>query len=109
MTRPAILTAAIVGAETTRDQNPHLPLTAEEIGVEAARCRDHAARGDYSPARPGGGRGRPSQSRDLFAQAIEAICRRTDVIIQTPPRAARSGWAPTSAHSLSRFSRRWRP
>src|SRR5262245_13047985 len=33
--RPVILTAAIVGAETTRQQTPHLPLTAEEIGEEA--------------------------------------------------------------------------
>jgi len=31
--QPCIITAAIVGAETTRAQNPHLPLTADELGA----------------------------------------------------------------------------
>ncbi|MCU1282027.1 MAG: 3-keto-5-aminohexanoate cleavage enzyme, partial [bacterium] len=35
---PCIVTAAIVGAETTRAQNPHLPLTADELAAEAERC-----------------------------------------------------------------------
>ena len=38
-----ILTAAIVGAEVTREQTPHLPITAEEIAAEAKRCRDAGA------------------------------------------------------------------
>ena len=29
-TEPAIITAAICGAETTREQTPYLPITAEE-------------------------------------------------------------------------------
>jgi 3-keto-5-aminohexanoate cleavage enzyme len=77
----AILTAAIVGAETTRAQTPHLPITAEEIGVEAAKCRDHGAAVIHLHVREADGR--PSQSRELFARAIEEIRRRTDVIIQT--------------------------
>ena len=78
---PAILTAAIVGAETTREQNPALPLTAEEIGVEAARCRDHGAAIIHLHVREPDGR--PSQSGELFARAFEEIRKRTDVIIQT--------------------------
>lgn len=78
---PAILTAAIVGAETTRAQNPALPLTAEEIGVEAARCRDHGAAIIHLHVREPDGR--PSQSGELFARAFEEIRKRTDVIIQT--------------------------
>ena len=35
---PCIVTAAIVGAETTREQNPHLPITPAELAEEAARC-----------------------------------------------------------------------
>ncbi|MBF5066897.1 3-keto-5-aminohexanoate cleavage protein, partial [Salmonella enterica subsp. enterica serovar Istanbul] len=35
-----ILTAAIVGAEVTREQTPHLPITPQEIADEAARCRE---------------------------------------------------------------------
>src|SRR3954470_1332686 len=77
----AILTAAIVGAETTRAQNPALPLTPEEIGVEAAKCREHGAAIVHIHVREPDGR--PSQSRALFAQAFEEIRRRTDIIIQT--------------------------
>src|SRR4051812_10548740 len=38
-----ILTAAIVGAEVTRRQTPHVPITPLEIADEAARCRDAGA------------------------------------------------------------------
>ena len=38
--RPAIITAAICGAETTRQMTPHLPITADELAQEAVRCRD---------------------------------------------------------------------
>ncbi|HSP81432.1 MAG TPA: 3-keto-5-aminohexanoate cleavage protein, partial [Myxococcaceae bacterium] len=34
-----VLTAAMVGAETTREQTPHLPILPEEIAEDAARCR----------------------------------------------------------------------
>ena len=78
---PAILTAAIVGAETTREQNPNLPLTAEEIGVEAARCRENGAAIIHLHVREPDGK--PSQSRELFARAFEEIRKRSDVIIQT--------------------------
>lgn len=77
----SILTAAIVGAETTRAQNPNLPLTAEDIGVEAAKCRDNGAAVIHLHVREADGR--PSQSRELFARAFEEIRRRSDVIIQT--------------------------
>jgi 3-keto-5-aminohexanoate cleavage enzyme len=77
----AILTAAIVGAETTREQNPNLPITAEEIGVEAAKCREEGAAVIHLHVREADGR--PSQSGELFARAMEEIRRRTDVIIQT--------------------------
>jgi 3-keto-5-aminohexanoate cleavage enzyme len=77
----AILTAAIVGAEITRAQTPHLPLTAQEIADEAARCRDAGASVIHLHVRNPDGT--PSQSSDLFARAIEAIREKTDVIVQT--------------------------
>jgi 3-keto-5-aminohexanoate cleavage enzyme len=77
----AILTAAIVGAETTREQNPNLPITAEEIGVEAAKCRENGAAIIHLHVREPDGRA--SQSRELFARAIEEIRKRSDVVIQT--------------------------
>lgn len=81
MSQPAVLTAAIVGAETTRAQNPNLPLTAEEIGIEAAKCRDNGAAIIHLHVREADGR--PTQSRELFAKAIAEIRKRTDVIVQT--------------------------
>jgi 3-keto-5-aminohexanoate cleavage enzyme len=76
-----ILTAAIVGAETTRQQTPWLPLTAAELADEAARCRDAGASVVHLHVRNADGT--PSQSRQLFAEAIARIREKTDVIVQT--------------------------
>jgi 3-keto-5-aminohexanoate cleavage enzyme len=81
MSTPAIITAAICGAETTREQTPYLPITAEELGEEAAKCRAagasvihlHVRRADGSPA----------QDKALFQKALDEIRKRTDVIVQT--------------------------
>ncbi len=78
---PVILTAAIVGAETTRAQTPHLPLTAEEIGEEARRCREAGIAVIHLHAREPDGT--PTQSKQRFGEFIAAIRARTDVIIQT--------------------------
>ncbi len=77
---PCILTAAIVGAETTRQQNPHLPITPNEIGEEAARCVQAGASVIHLHVRDEAGN--PSQERERFGAAIAAIRSRTDVIIQ---------------------------
>lgn len=76
-----ILTAAIVGAETTREQTPFLPITSQEIADEAARCRDAGASVIHLHVRNPDGS--PSQSRELFAEAIGRIREKTDVIVQT--------------------------
>lgn len=78
---PVILTAAIVGAETTRAQNPSLPLTADEIGEEARRCREAGAAVIHLHAREPDGT--PTQSGARFKEFIDAIRARADVIIQT--------------------------
>ena len=77
---PCIITAAIVGAETTRAQNPHLPITAEEIGQEAARCAQAGASVIHLHVRDDAGN--PSQDRERFRAAIAAIRARADVVIQ---------------------------
>jgi 3-keto-5-aminohexanoate cleavage enzyme len=76
-----VLTAAIVGAEVTRAHTPYLPITADEIADEAARCRDAGAAVVHLHVRNRDGS--PSQDSELFAQAIAAIRRKTDVIVQT--------------------------
>jgi 3-keto-5-aminohexanoate cleavage enzyme len=78
---PCIITAAIVGAETTRAQNPHLPLTAEELAVEADKCVAAGASVIHLHVRDDAGRA--SQDAARFRAAIRAIRARTDVIIQT--------------------------
>ncbi len=75
-----ILTAAIVGAEITREQTPHLPITAQEIADEAARCREAGAAVIHLHVRNDDGS--PTQSRDRFAEAIEKIRSKTDCIVQ---------------------------
>jgi 3-keto-5-aminohexanoate cleavage enzyme len=79
--KPAIITAAIVGAETTRAQNPHLPITPEELGREAERCVAAGAAVIHLHARDEAGRA--SQETARFFAAIQEIRKRCDVIIQT--------------------------
>jgi 3-keto-5-aminohexanoate cleavage enzyme len=76
-----IITVAGVGAETTRETQPTLPLTAVEIGVDAARCAEAGAAIYHLHVRDEAGE--PTQSAGAFAAAIEEIRRRTDIIIQT--------------------------
>lgn len=75
-----ILTAAIVGAEITREQTPHLPITPQEIADEAARCREAGAAVIHLHVRNDDGS--PTQSRDRFAATIAKIRAKTDCIIQ---------------------------
>ncbi|QSQ25290.1 3-keto-5-aminohexanoate cleavage protein [Pyxidicoccus parkwayensis] len=81
MSTPMVITAAMVGAETTREQNPNLPITAEEIAEDAARCREAGAAMVHLHVRTADGK--PSQDAELFRAAIRAIRKRTDVLIQT--------------------------
>jgi 3-keto-5-aminohexanoate cleavage enzyme len=78
---PAILTAAICGAETTREMTPHLPVSADELAEEAVRCREAGASVIHLHVRRPDGT--PTQDRALFQQALDAIRGRCDVIVQT--------------------------
>src|SRR5438445_1026098 len=79
--RPAILTAAICGAETTREQTPYLPITADELAAEAVRCAAAGAAVIHLHVRKDDGT--PTQDRGLFDKAIRAIRARCDVLVQT--------------------------
>ena len=79
--RPAILTAAICGAETTREQTPYLPITADELAAEAGRCAQAGAAVIHLHVRSDDGT--PTQDRALFEKVIRAIRARCDVIVQT--------------------------
>src|SRR5215471_4738244 len=81
MSAPIVITAAMVGAETTREQTPYLPITPEEIAEDAQRCREAGAAMVHLHVRNPDGT--PSQAPELFAAAIREIRRRCDVLIQT--------------------------
>jgi 3-keto-5-aminohexanoate cleavage enzyme len=77
---PMVITAAMVGAETTRAQTPHLPITADEIAADAAKCREAGAAMVHIHVRTADGK--PSQDTELFRAAIRAIRKQCDVLIQ---------------------------
>ena len=76
----SILTAAIVGAELTRAQTPHLPITPQEIADEAARCREAGAAVIHLHVRNDDGT--HTQSAERFGEAIARIREKTDCIVQ---------------------------
>ncbi len=76
-----IVTAAICGAEVTKAQNPAVPYTVEEIGIEAEKAYKAGAAIIHLHVREDDGT--PTQSRDRFAACIAEIKRRCpDVIVQ---------------------------
>lgn len=76
-----IITAAICGAEVTKEHNPHIPYTIKEIQAEAKRAYDAGASIIHLHVRTDDGQ--PTQEAHRFAQAMEAIYESCpDVIIQ---------------------------
>ena len=69
--QPLIITAAITGAETTREMNPNLPVTPEEQAKAAADCVDAGASIIHLHVRDDAGN--PTQSLDRFRASIELI------------------------------------
>lgn len=70
---PLIITAAITGAETTKEMNPNLPVTPEEQAQAAAECVKAGAAVIHLHVRDN--RGAPSQTLSDFKASIEAIRR----------------------------------
>ncbi|MDZ4182020.1 MAG: 3-keto-5-aminohexanoate cleavage protein, partial [Candidatus Cloacimonadaceae bacterium] len=68
---PVILTAAITGAETTRKDQPNLPITPEEQAREAKACFEAGARVVHLHVREDDGS--PTQRLERFKDSIEAI------------------------------------
>jgi 3-keto-5-aminohexanoate cleavage enzyme len=78
--QPMVITAAMVGAEVTREQTPYLPITADELAADAAKCREAGAVMVHLHVRTPDGK--PSQDTELFRSAIRAIRAKCDVLIQ---------------------------
>ena len=78
--KPLVITAALVGAETTREHNPNLPLTPQEIAVAAAEACAAGASLIHLHVRDA--YGQPTKSRQVFAETMALIRERCDAIIQ---------------------------
>lgn len=69
--KPIILTSAITGAETTRKDQPNLPVTPQEQAREAIACFEAGARVIHLHVREDDGS--PSQRLERFEESIAAI------------------------------------
>ena len=75
-----IITAAICGAEVTKEQNPNVPYTVKEIGREAESAYISGASIIHLHVREDDGS--PTQDKERFRLCIEEIKKRCpDVII----------------------------
>ena len=77
---PLIITCAIVGAELTRDDTPHLPLTPEELALSAKEAVHAGATIIHIHVRDE--KGKPTQRVDIFEEVSEKIRKDSDCIIQ---------------------------
>jgi 3-keto-5-aminohexanoate cleavage enzyme len=75
-----IITAAICGAEVTKEQNPNVPYTVEEIGIQAESAYNAGASVIHLHVRYDDGT--PTQDGERFRECIDEIRKRCpDVII----------------------------
>jgi len=78
--QPLMITAAIVGAELTRDQQPYLPISPLEIISAAVECYEVGAAIIHIHVRDN--EGNSTQDAALFREVVEGIRARCDVITQ---------------------------
>src|SRR5579859_4677927 len=78
--QPVMITAALVGAEVTKAQQPYLPITAQEITAAAVDCWEAGAAIIHIHVRDA--EGNATQNAQLFRQVVEGIRARCDVITQ---------------------------
>ena len=87
-----IITAAICGAEVTKEQNPAVPYTVEEIVREAKSTVDAGAAIVHLHVRYDDGT--PTQSRDRFQECEEAILKECPNVILIPSTGGAVGMTP---------------
>ncbi|ABR46548.1 protein of unknown function DUF849 [Alkaliphilus metalliredigens QYMF] len=75
-----IITAALTGAEVTREQQPNLPLTPDEIAQAAYECYEAGASIVHVHARDE--EGKPTQSYEVYEEIKQKIQAKCDIIFQ---------------------------
>ena len=74
-----LIIEARINEYQSRDQNPHVPWLAQEIGEDAARCREEGASVVHFHARQADGS--PDHSAETYAQAIREVRSRSDILV----------------------------
>ncbi len=87
-----IITAAICGAEVTKEQNPAVPYTVAEIVREAKSAVDAGAAIVHLHVRHDDGT--PTQSRERFQECTEAILKECPNVILIPSTGGAVGMTP---------------
>jgi 3-keto-5-aminohexanoate cleavage enzyme len=77
---PVMITVAAIGAELTRDDQPNLPISAEQIAADAAACRAAGASIYHLHVRDSAGL--PTMEVGTFRAARDAVQDATDLIVQ---------------------------
>ncbi len=77
---PLIITVAPIGAEVTKEHNPNVPYTPEEIAEECYRAWNEGASLAHIHARNPDGTS--TQHPEVYARIIELVKAKTDMIIQ---------------------------
>lgn len=100
MTAPLIINLAPTGLLPTRAQSPHVPLSAQEVAADCARCVAAGASMLHLHAR--GADGAPSCERGLFGELVAAVRQRVpDAIIVTTTSGRRAPELAQRAASLT--------
>ncbi len=76
---PLIITIATTGSATTRDHNPHLPLTPEEIADEVVCCWQAGASVAHIHVRDD--QGRACMDLEKFRRTVGLVRQRCDIIV----------------------------
>ena len=84
-----IITVALTGGVPTKDMNPDVPISPEEIAEAAEKCREAGASIAHVHARDS--EGIPTLDPDIFEEIHSLISQRTDMIVQIST-GARAGY-----------------
>jgi uncharacterized protein (DUF849 family) len=75
----AVISAALTGALTTRDQCEHIPYTPEEIAEDAAAARENGAAIAHIHARTENGS--PTFDEEIYQEVYDEVRARTDILV----------------------------
>ena len=87
-----IITAAICGAEVTKEQNPAVPYTVEEMVKEAKAAHEAGAAILHIHVRKDDGT--PTQDRERFREVMDAIRKELPDVIMIPSTGGAAGMSP---------------